>query len=62
MNERDRHELVEDLLAALDARGAPEATQLLDLMRCERNLVDALATIRRQIALIVQQAQPPPDA
>lgn len=62
LDERERHELVADLLAALESRGAPEATNLLDLMRCERNLLDALATVRRQIAIIVQSSSPPPDA
>lgn len=36
-----------------------EGAQLLDLMRCERNLLDALATVRRQIDAIVSSARSP---
>lgn len=57
LDERERRELVEDLLEALTRRGAGEGTRLLDLMRVEQNLVDALETIRRQIDDIVRSAR-----
>lgn len=54
MEERERQELVDDLVEALARRGAPEGTRLLDLMRAEQGLVDALTVVRRQIAAIVR--------
>lgn len=60
--EFDPDQLVERIADALAARGAADGSRLLDLMRVEQNLVDALATIRREIRLVVQRSQPPPDA
>lgn len=40
-----------------------DGSRLLDLMRAEQNLLDALRVIRREIAVITRAAQvaPPPD-
>lgn len=54
MQADERKELIEELLGALDERHAAEGGQLLELMRAEQNLKDALAVIRRAIDLIVR--------
>lgn len=53
MDSGDRSELVNELLAALEKKGAPDALQLLDLMRVERELGDALRVVRGLIESIV---------
>lgn len=53
----DRRELVEEILAGLEARGAGDGLQLLDLMRAEQQLVDVLAVLRRQISALVRQSE-----
>lgn len=60
--EFDPEQLVERIADALAARGAADGSRLLDLMRTEQNLIDALSTIRREIRLVVQRSQPLPDA
>lgn len=52
-------DLAEALAEALAARGHTNSIQLLDLMRTEQNLLDALGVIRRQIAAIVRHAAGP---
>jgi hypothetical protein len=54
MEKRERQELIDDLLNALDQRHVGEGGRLLDLMRAEQNLVDALGAIRREIDLIIR--------
>jgi mevalonate kinase len=61
VNEKERDELVDELMARLEARGAPAGGTLLDLMRAEQNLVDALGVIRRQIAAIVRATASEPS-
>lgn len=47
-------DLAEALADRLATRGHTNGIQLLDLMRTEQNLLDALGVIRRQIAAIVR--------
>ena len=61
MDEKERQDLVDALLEGLAARGAPEGTRLLDLMRVEQNLVDALAVIRREIDSIIRSSRRRPE-
>lgn len=56
MDPNERQELITDLLHALDERHVGEGGHLLDLMRAEQNLLDALGVIRRAIDLIVRAA------
>jgi hypothetical protein len=49
-------ELVTQLVAALEERGAPDAIALTDLIRVEQNLVDALRLVRQQIDALVRRA------
>lgn len=58
MDERDRKELIDDLIVALEQRHPVEGGRLLELMRAEQNLLDVLAVVRREIDLIVRGAQP----
>jgi mevalonate kinase len=57
---RERQEIVEDLLSALQERGAAEGMKLLELVRLEQTLMDALAFVRREIDAIARATQPPP--
>lgn len=52
------NDLVAQLLAALEERGAPDAIVLADLLRAEKNLVEALGVVRRLIDTIVRQSSP----
>ena len=56
MESGERKELVEAIVLALDERHAGEGGRLLELMRAEQNLMDALAVIRREIDVIVRAA------
>lgn len=56
MDQHERRELIDELLAALDERHAGDGGRLLDLMRAEQNILDALAVIRREIDVIVRGA------
>lgn len=60
VDESERHELVQDLVDALAARGVPEGARLLDLMRLERSLQDALRFVRQEIDAVVRSSEPPP--
>ncbi|MFL5954807.1 MAG: hypothetical protein ACJ76I_11945 [Gaiellaceae bacterium] len=57
MDERERKELIEDLVGALEQRHSVDGGRLLELMRAEQNLLDTLAVVRREIDLIVRGAQ-----
>lgn len=50
-------ELVAQLVAALEERGAPEAIALTDLMRLEQHLLDSLGIVRRQIDALIRREQ-----
>jgi mevalonate kinase len=50
----ERKELIAELLQALDERPVGVGGHLLELMRAEQNLVDALGVIRHTIDLIVR--------
>lgn len=51
------NELVAQLLAALEERGAPDAIALADLLRLEQHLADSLGIVRRLIDALVRRQQ-----
>lgn len=51
----DNQELVGQLLAALEERGAPDAISLADLLRLEQHLADSLQIVRRLADAIVRR-------
>jgi hypothetical protein len=55
-------DLVQALLKALEKRGHVDGSRLLDLMRTERYLTESLRVVRREIAAVVDRAEPPEDA
>jgi hypothetical protein len=61
MEERERDELIRDLMDALERRSVPDATWLLDLLRVERTLMDSLAIVRREIDAIIRSAKVPTE-
>jgi len=56
MDEKERQELVSELLARLRAEGVPGGMWLLELERVERSLADSLAVVRRMTDAIVRAA------
>jgi hypothetical protein len=52
----DENDLVAQLLAALEERGAPDAIALTDLLRVEQQLMDSLKIIRQQIEALIRRA------
>lgn len=53
MDSRERQELVDEIVQRLDRRRVGAGVELLDLMRTEQGLMDALKVVRRQINAIV---------
>jgi mevalonate kinase len=49
------NDLVAQLLAALEERGAPDAVALADLLRLEQHLADSLGIVRRLVDAIVRR-------
>lgn len=49
------NDLVAQLLAALEERGAPDAVALADLLRLEQHLADSLRIVRRLVDAIVRR-------
>lgn len=49
------NDLVGQLLAALEERGAPDAVALADLLRLEQHLADSLGIVRRLVDAIVRR-------
>jgi hypothetical protein len=49
------NDLVVQLLAALEERGAPDAVALADLLRLEQHLADSLGIVRRLVDAIVRR-------
>jgi hypothetical protein len=56
LDQGERRELIDELLVALEERSAGDGGRLLELMRAEQNIVDALTVIRREIDIIVRGA------
>lgn len=49
------NDLVAQLLAGLEERGAPDAVALADLLRLEQHLADSLRIVRRLVDAIVRR-------
>jgi len=58
MPQVEQDDLVAQLLAALEERGAPDALALADLMRLEQHLLDSLRIVRQQIDALVRRTRP----
>lgn len=57
MDDRERDELVHDLVDALRRLATVDGARLADLMRAEQGLQEALRVVRREIAFIVDSAR-----
>lgn len=61
MDAREREQLAAAIVEALEERATVDGTRLLELVRAEQNLSDALAVIRREIDFIIRSTQRPSE-
>jgi hypothetical protein len=61
LTDDQRSALVDEILAALDARGAPAGSWLVDIARVRNALASADDLLVRMQSALLREAQPPSD-